>query len=183
MKESNHIKSLVLFAVLAALSYGLYEYRFSKESSWQFKPFTKGYALFDSEIQFTGDDGVIHTSIASPEIIFYADSEETVIKQPVMFYNSGDTQWRMESSEAQINAKQSEIFFPQAVVLKTLNSESNTEINTSALTMFPEMKKAETKAHMEWLQAQMIMSGEGSVIDLNLQEIEVLDETHAEFNP
>lgn len=182
MKENNYFKSLLIFAVLAAGSYGLYEYNFSDESGWQFKPFTKGYALFDSEIQITDDEGQIHTSIVSPEIIFYADSEETQIKQPQITYQAGNSRWQLNSESAIINANQSEITFPHTVALNSLDSENKTNIITQALTLFPETKMAKTQAELSMVSNYMSMTGKGSVIDLTKQQIEVLDETHAELS-
>ncbi|WP_154223338.1 LPS export ABC transporter periplasmic protein LptC [Marinicella rhabdoformis] len=182
MKESNYFRSLIIFAVLAAISYGLYEYQFADDSEWQFKPFTKGYALFDSEIQMTDEAGQIHTSIVAPEMVFYANSEETKIKQPIITYQAGKVRWKLESELALINANQSEITFPERVSINTLATENNTTIITQALTLFPETKLAKSSAELSMVSDTMSMTGKGSVIDLTLQQIEVLDETHAEFS-
>ena len=182
MQENNHLKSLLVFAVFAAASYAVYESQFAKDSEWAFKPFTKGYALHDSEIQMTGDLGQIHTSITSPEVVYYADSEETHITQPVIVYQAGETDWQVQSSKAMINDDQSEILFPESVEMRSLNQEQETTIKTKDLTLYPGSKVAKTKAHISMLNQNMSMEGEGSVIDLNQQEIQVLDETHAEFN-
>ena len=182
MKENNYLKSVLIFAVLAAGSYGLYEYKFSDDSAWEFKPFTKGYSLFDSEIQITDEEGQIHTTISSLEIIFYADSEETKIKKPQITYQAGNSRWHLDSESALINATQSEINFPQKVFLNSLNPENKTEIITRALTLYPETKMAKTQAELSMVSDYMSMTGKGSVIDLTKQQIEVLDETHAELS-
>ena len=153
MKELNPFKSLLLFAVLAIGSYALYEYQFAKKSEWQFKPFTKGYALFDSQIQITDEQGKIHTSIQSPEIIFYADSEITKIKQPAVIFKSGDSEWQIDSEHAELNSDQTELFFPQDVAMKSLGLEENSTINTSALTVFPEKQVANTAEQITFSQA------------------------------
>lgn len=183
MQAQNHLKTLLVFALLAISSYAWYEFQFAAESQWQFKPFTKGYALFDSEVQITDEAGVIQTTIVSPEMIYFADSEQTMIKQPVVQYRVNDVVWHLKSAEANINSDQTEILFPNEVSMASLDEQNKATLNTRNLTLYPEQEKARTAAQIKWQQAAITMTGIGSVIDLNLQEIEVLDEMHAEINP
>ncbi len=174
-------RQLLVFAILAGVSYAVYEYAFAQEKQMTFKPFTKGYALYDSVVQITDDDGQIHSTIKSPEMIHYADSQLTTIESPQVVMVQNESQWTMRSSVATINESQTAIHFPDVVTV-TNDASPPLALETSDMTVYPEQKTTQSPAAIVIHQAGRKISGVGSKIDFNNELIEVLDETHAEFD-
>lgn len=177
----GHHKQLLIFGVLAGISYAVYEYAFAQENDVRFKPFTKGYALYDSTVQITNDEGHIHSTIKSPEMVHYADSQLTTIQSPEVIMVQKGRQWVMSSKVATINESQTAIHFPEQVTVKN-DAEQPLTVETSDMTVFPEQKSTASPAPIVIHQAGREMKGVGSKIDFDKELIEVLDETHAEFD-
>ncbi len=180
IEQSATIKHLVVFAALALISYAVYEYTVAEPASINFEPFTKGYALYDGQIQMTDDQGQIYSIINSPKVIHYANSKITEVKKPELSFFYPDVKWLMNAEIATVNADQSIIHFPKDVFIVN-NQSPSLSVKTSDLEVFPQQQKAMSKSPIYIEQSDILISGLGSVIDLNKQQIEILDETHAEF--
>ncbi len=185
MIETSRIRQLVLFGVLAVVSYALYNKYFGGEASQLFQPFTRGYALTGVTIETTDEQGQIMTTIQSPAVIHYADSEKTLIEQPNVVLHDKGGDWVFQSLVGEINAQQTQIFFPDEVLIN-LENQANTQteelvINTSALTVDMTNKTGKTEAELQMSQVGSLVKGMGAVVDFNQQEIEILSEMYAEY--
>ena len=182
MIDAARLKQLLLFSLLAVLSYGVYERFFNLSKSDQYKAFTKGYALTGVVLKSTDDTGAVVTTVESPAITHYADSEVTVIEQPNITLHETQGNWVFTSESGQINPDKTEIFFPEQVVVN-LDSETVNPISitTSALKVNVVEKIGRTKAELRLDEVGSLLKGLGAVINFNQQEIEILSEMYAEF--
>lgn len=184
MIEASRLKQLLLFALLAVLSYGLYERYFNDSKEQKYQPFTKGYALTGVVIKSTDDDGKVVTTIQSPAITFYADSERTIIEQPHIKLHEPNGDWVFESEVGEINPNRTEIYFPNEVRVNLENSKAEAEtvkINTSALTVDVTKKTGKTAELLSMAEPGMALKGVGAVVNFIHQEVEILSEMYAEF--
>lgn len=176
-------KQLLWFAILCVVSYALYQLLLSEQKTDSLQPFTKGYALYDSILQMSNQQGEINTVIKSPKIIHYADTENTLLKQPEIWLKQTGEDWRFTSAEATIN-QQREIYFPQPVHLQAEQTDGtiNSTIDTEQLTIFSQQKQAQTPAKITVKQNGMSLSGTAATIDLEQKKIEIKHNVYAEFN-
>lgn len=182
MTETSRTKQLILFSLLAVLSYALYQRYFHVDASDRFKPFTKGYALTGVVIKSTDESGQVVTTVRSPSITHYADSEVTVIEQPQVTLHETQGDWEFTSSVGEINPGKTEIFFPNRVDIELISSTvQGVEVNTSALLVDVTSKTGSTPAPLMVKQQGSMLRGLGAVVDFNQQEIELLSEMYAEF--
>lgn len=185
MIELNRTRQLVFFTVLAVLSYAVYDAYFSTQSTTPFEPFTKGYALTGVTIETTDEDGKIMTTIQSPSVIHYADSEKTVIEQPNITLYEDEGDWVFQSKTGEINAEQTQIFFPDAVAINLTapvkNNSQPMTINTRGLTVDVTKKMGQTDADLKVIQVGSFIQGVGAVVDFGQQEIEILNKMYAEY--
>ena len=181
---SERIKQVFLFGLLAFLSYAVFEVYFSDESSQQFEAFTKGYALTGVIIQSTDETGQIVTTIKSPAVTHYADSEKTVIQQPNIELHEFQGDWLFVSELGEINPQQTEIYFPDEVVINFLGDKQTTEnleIMTEQLTVDVTQKAGTTPALLTMSQANSNIKGLGAVVNFKEQELTILSKMYAEF--
>lgn len=186
MIESARIRQLLLFILLAVSSYAVFDKYFNVNDKELFQPFTKGYAITGVSIETTDENGQILSTIKSPSVIHYADTEKTIIEQPDVTLHEADGDWEFKSSVGEINAEKTEIFFPNEVLvnLKDLENTENKKalaINTSALTVDMANKMGRTSNELLMEQIGSMMKGVGAVVDFNQQNIELLSEMYAEF--
>ncbi len=184
MIEASRIKQLLLFGLLSVLTYAAYEKYFSKESTPQFEPFTKGYALEGVIIQSTDETGRIITTIKSPAVIHYADTEKTMIEQPDITLHQAAGDWLFRSELGEINPEQTEIYFPHEVQidLQGVKSQNNQiQMVTKELTVDVLKKTGLTPAFLKMSQLDSIIQGVGAVVNFQQQEIDILSEMYAEF--
>ena len=184
MIDAARIKQVVLFSLLAVLSYAVFEKYFSNEETQQFEPFTKGYALSGVTIQSTDETGQIVTTIKSPAVTHYADTEKTIIQQPNIKLHEVEGNWLFTSDIGEINPQQTEIYFPNQVVIDLIGIEqASDEINimTEQLTVDVSNKSGTTPALLSVTQVDSIIKGVGAVVDFKQQEIDILSEMYAEF--
>ncbi len=182
MIDAARFKQLLLFSLLTVLSYGVYERFFNLSTNDKYKAFTKGYALTGVVIKSTDETGAVVTTVQSPAITHYADSEVTVIEQPNITLHEAQGNWVFTSESGQINPDKTEIYFPEQVVVN-LDSESENPITitTSALEVNVIDKIGKTKAELKLDEVGTMLKGLGAVINFNQQEIEILSEMYAEF--
>ncbi|WP_223788856.1 LPS export ABC transporter periplasmic protein LptC [Marinicella meishanensis] len=182
MTETSRFKQLMLFGLLAVLSYGLYQRYFHVDASERFKPFTKGYALTGVVIKSTDDSGQVVTTVRSPTITHYADTEVTVIDQPNVTLHESQGDWVFTSSVGEINPNKTEIFFPNRVRIELASpTEQAVTVDTSALLVDVTRKTGTTDNPLVVTQLGSKLRGLGAVVNFNQQEIELLSEMYAEF--
>ncbi len=182
MLEAFRLKQLLLFAVLALLSYIVYERYYQSDSVRSFEPFTKGYSLEGVVIKSTDESGQVVTTVESPLVIHYADSETTVIEQPRVRLHQDGGDWLFTSSAGELNADQSQIYFPAQVLLKLMGGPAQAvDIATSGLTVDVIDKTGTTAQAINVNKIGMLLQGLGAVVDFKQQEINILDEMYAEF--
>ncbi len=184
MIDSDRLKQVLLFGLLAILSYAVFEKYFNDESSQQFEPFTKGYALTGVTIQSTDETGQIVTTIKSPAVTHYADTEKTVIQNPNIQLHEPQGDWVFTADIGEINPQQTEMYFPSKVVINLLEGEQasrEVEIITEQLTVDVIQKVGTTPALLSMSQIDSIIKGLGAVVNFQQQELEILSEMYAEF--
>ena len=184
MIEVARMKQVMLFSLLAILSYAVFEKYFNDESTQQFKPFTKGYALTGVTIQSTDETGQFITTIESPAVTHYADTEITVIQQPNIRLHEAEGDWLFTSDVGEINPQQTEIYFPNQVFINLLDTEqASDEVNimTEQLTVDITEKTGTTPALLTLSQIDSSIQGVGAVVNFHSQEIDILSEMYAEF--
>ncbi len=184
MIDSARIKQLLLFGLLAVLSYAVFEKYFNDDSTQQFEPFTKGYALSGVTIQSTDETGKIVTTINSPAVTHYADSEKTVIQMPIIKLHEAAGDWVFTSDIGEINPQQTEIYFPNQVVIDLQGvEEESDEVNivTEQLTVDVTKKSGTTPALLTMSQVDSVIKGLGAVVSFQQHEIHMLREMYAEF--
>lgn len=182
MIEAFRLKQLLLFSILALLSYGLFERYFNDSNESKYQPFTKGYALTGVIIKSTNEDGKIVTTIKSPAITFYADTEKTIIEQPHIMLHEEGGNWVFKSKTGEINPSKTEIFFPDQVWVNLDTTDVDAvNITTSALTVDVTNKIGTTAALLTMEEPGALIRGLGAEVDFKLQEIEILSEMYAEF--
>jgi len=185
MIDSGRIKQLFLFFLLAVLSYAVFEKFFNDEYSQEFEPFTKGYALTGVTIQSTDETGQIITTIESPVVIHYADTEKTVIEQPNVKLHEAEGDWLFTSDIGEINQQQTEIYFPNQVVInlqEVQEASNDIQIVTEQLTIDVIQKAGTTPGQLSMSQVGSGIKGTGGVVNFQQQEIEILSEMYAEFD-
>lgn len=185
MLETARLKQLLIFMLIAVLSYFVWQFAFVEIEESKFKPFTKGYSVSDVLLEITDESGQITTVINSPLLLYYADTEITEITKPqVVLKGSDGKSWMFESDKGRYIDSQFELFFPGDVVVQNdaLNIENKITLNTSALTVDTENHTAQSEAFIGIKQNNMFFNGVGSFINFSTQEIEVKSNVHAEFN-
>lgn len=186
MIESSRLKQLIVFIILATVSYAVFEKYFSSNDKRLFEPFTKGYAISGVTIETTDENGKIVSTIKSPSVIHYADTEVTMIEQPDVTLYEGDGDWKFSSGVGEINAEQTQIYFPNAVLINLFNDKLGSDVNalamnTSALTVDMSNKIGRTTEKVQMNQSGSMIKGVGAEVDFKLQQIEILSEMYAEF--
>ena len=184
MIDAGRIKQILLFGLLAVSSYAVFEKYFNVESVQEFEPFTKGYALTGVTIQSTDETGQFITTIKSPAVTHYADTEITVIQQPNVRLHEAEGDWLFTSDVGEINPQQTEIYFPNQVLINLLGmKQASDDINimTEQLTVDITEKTGTTPALLTLSQVDSNIKGVGAVVNFHLQEIDILSEMYAEF--
>lgn len=177
------VTQLLWFAALSLISYATYQLFIAEQKADNLQPFTKGYALYDSVLQVSNQQGEINTIIKSPKMTHYADTQTTLIEKPQIWFKQNNQDWQFNSAEATINQQQ-EIHFPQSVHLQATQADGtiNSSIDTEQLMVFAPQKQAETPATITVKQNGMTLSGQAATIDLEQKKIQIKHNVHAEFN-
>ncbi len=182
MSNSGKWLQLIVFALLALLSYGVYERFFGQASDIQYEPFTKGYSLEGVILKTSDADGRIISTIESPAIVHYADTEISVVTEPKYTLHQPNGDWIFQSKKGEISADQSELYFPGKVnLLLDSKSQERVAIDTSDLRVDVNNKTGRGQGVINVIKPGMLMTGTGSVIDFNNESIEVLEDLYAEF--
>ena len=135
-------------------------------------------------IQSTDESGQIVTTINSPAVTHYADTEKTVIQNPHIQLHDADGDWVFSSDLGEINQQQTEIYFPNEVLINLLEAnqvKDQVEINTEQLTVNVTNKAGVTPAMLTMSTINSTIKGLGAVVNFQQQEIDILSEMYAEF--
>ncbi len=182
MNNQGKWTQLIVFALLALFSYGVYDRFFGQTTAVQYEPFTKGYSL-EGVIMKTSDvDGRIVSTIESPAIVHYADTEVSVITAPKYTLHQPNGDWVFQSKKGEINPEQTELYFPGKVdMLLESSAHERVAIETSDLRVNVNNKTGRGQGMIHVIKPGMMMTGLGSVIDFNNESIEILEDLYAEF--
>ncbi len=182
MLDSVRLNQLLLFALLALASYVVYEKYYSTESVHSYEPFTKGYSLEQVVIKSTDESGRIVTTVESPLVIHYSDTETTVVNEPLIRLHETTGDWVFQSEKGEINQANTEIYFPEQVTLKLAGeAEETVDIKTSELTVDVVAKMGVTAQAVDVTRLGMLLKGLGATVNFKQQEIEILNDMYAEF--
>ena len=179
---TSGMRQLLLFFLLALASYVVYEKYFNATGGAQYKPFTKGYALTGVTITTTDDEGHITTTIDSPAVTHFADTEKTFIEKPRIQLYGDEDKWLFTSAVGEISPDRTTLFFPEQVNISLLGApDEQVDIVTAALQVNVTDKTGKTAAPFRLDQAGSWMSSIGAELKFNEQEINLLSEMYAEF--
>jgi LPS export ABC transporter protein LptC len=180
--DASRLRQLIGFAILAVTSYAVYERYHSDERGYQYEPFTKGYSIEGVLIKNSDDEGKITSTIEAPSVIHYADSGLTVINQPVYRMHQAEGDWVFSSESGEINEAQTQLYFPEQVLLELDQPQTGSvRVETSQLKVDLEKQTGTTAQPLKVTQPGAVLSGVGSVIKFEQQEIEILENVYAEF--
>jgi|GEM_PF-1327819 len=182
MIEKGRLIQLTAFSLLAVISYAVYDKYYAAEPAAKFEPFTKGYSLEGVVVKTSDESGVIVSTMESPSMIHYADTEVSVITSPKYTMHQDDGDWVFTSTKGEINKGQTEIYFPEQVDL-TLDAEGTDAVwvQTSQLKIKITHKTGVTDKEISVKRPGLLLTGLGSVINFTDQTIEILEDMYAEF--
>lgn len=180
MVDKLRVIQLSVFLMLALGSYAVYEKYYSTDVGVVYEPFTKGYSLEGVVIQTTDETGQIVSTIESPSVVHYADTEISVIEDPKYTIHQATGDWLFKSDRAEVNKSQTELYFPNQVELH-LDVVDAVTIDTSILVVNLQDKKGFSDEKIMMRKPGTMLTGVGSVINFKEQEIEILNEMYAEF--
>ncbi len=182
MFEKSRLIQLFAFALLALISYAIYDKFYGIESGTQYEPFTKGYSLEGVIIKTSDESGFITSTLVSPSMIHYADTEKSVIESPQYTLHQEDGNWVFNSSVGEINKGQTEVYFPESVELfLDVPEPESISIHTSQLNVVINSKTGKTEQRIDIKRPGLLLTGLGSLIDFNDHSIEILEDMYAEF--
>ena len=179
---TNQSQNIVLFSLMALISYGLWKYYFDREQTVADKPFTKGYSVENIELKITDESGKLTAKFKSPNLIRYTDSPIVHIKNPLFWmYSDGTEQWQMQSDKAEYNAEINEVGLYEN--LKALSSNDNDNLTFEAKNLLVNLKNksAHTSDGIRIKQQQFIMTGQNANFDLNNETLEVNNNVKAVY--
>ncbi len=182
MFEKSRLIQLTVFGLLAVVSYAIYDNFFGTESATQYEPFTKGYSLEGVVIRTSDESGEIVSTMESPSMVHYADTEISMIESPKYTLHQNDGDWIFTSAKGEINKGQTEVFFPELVDLSFDSKETEAvNIQTSQLRIEIIKKIGVTDENISVKRPGLILTGLGSLINFNDHSIEILEDMYAEF--
>ena len=179
--------TLIFFAVLALISYAVWQRYFKVEDNKDIEPFTKGYALEGVQMDITNEQGVITTKISAPSMVYYEDQSVLHMIEPqVVVLSEIEDDWKFTAPKGEYHENDKTLLFVErvdVVSMPKIETASPISIRTSGLSVSPESKTATTEDDISIDQATMHMTGNGALINLNQQEFRIKRNVKAEFNP
>jgi len=173
-------KQIILFAVIALLTYAVWSKYFNREEVKKDKPFTKGYSVENIEMRMTNQLGELSAKFKSPSLIRYTDSPVLYIDTPVLWtYDNNVQQWQLNANKAELNTESNKVKLMDEVNAHTLNELEPMVIITESLILDLDSKKAHTTTGISMQQAQLSMRGQAADIDLKNKIIEVKNNVKA----
>lgn len=177
-------QQIILFTILALLSYGVWKYFFDREKIIKDKPFTKGYSIEEVELKITDDLGELTAKFTSPNLTRFTDSPILHINQPILWtYKQGKQQWLLKSSKAEYNTDTDEVNFPKKMMAETTENDLPTSFAANSLLLNLDSKKAISNDGVTFKQNNLIMTGQIAKIDLTNEILEVNKNVKAIYTP
>ena len=143
-KQAQHI---LLFAILALISYAIWKYYFDHEIVEADKPFTKGYSVDNIELKITDETGALTAMFKSPKLIRYTDNPIVHIDKPLFWtYENGKQHWSIVSENAEYNSDTLQVGLYENLKAQTVNDESQMLFEAENLMVDLKSKIAKTSA-------------------------------------
>jgi len=147
----------------------------------------KGYALGGVERDSTNELGQVTTKIAAASMVYYEGQSVLHMQRPqVLVYSTEEEEWQFTAPSGEYHEEKKMLVFSQQVDLISMPKSEDVSpihIRTSGLSVLPDDNTASTENDIAIDQADMRMSGNGALINLNLQEFRIKRNVKAEFNP
>ncbi len=180
---SRQHQQIVIFFLLALMSYAVWNYYFNNEIQIKDKPFTKGYSVKNLELKIIDDSGFLTAKFISPNLIRYTDSPVVFMDDPQLWtYKEGVQQWLMISDKAEYNTSLNEVGLYNNLVAHTVNVESETTIKANNLLLDLNSKHAQTDDGIVFQQTENYrMTGQIAQFDLNNEILEVNNDVKAVY--
>lgn len=180
---SRQRQQIIIFSLLALISYALWNYYFNKEIEVKDKPFTKGYSVKNLELKIIDDKGLLTAKFISPNLIRYTDSPVVFMDAPQLWtYKDGVQQWLMTSDKAEYDTSLNEVGLYNNLVAHTVNDESKTVIKANNLLLDLNSKQARTDDGIVFQQTENYkMTGQIAQFDLNNEILEVNNDVKAVY--
>ncbi|MBL4660508.1 MAG: LPS export ABC transporter periplasmic protein LptC [Alcanivoracaceae bacterium] len=172
---NRQIQQIIIFSILALLSYTIWSYYFDREESIQEKPFTKGYSIGNLELRVTDESGNLTAKFKSPSLIRYTDSPVVFMQTPLLWtFKQGKEHWLIKSNKAEYNANLDEVVLYDNLIAKTINDESETIFKANNILLNLNSNQAYTKDGIILKQKQeFTMTGQIATFDLKNEILEV----------
>jgi LPS export ABC transporter protein LptC len=173
---------IIVFAVLAILSFGIWKYFFDVPEVEPIKPFTKGYSVKNVELKIIDETGKITAKFKSPDLIKYTDSPIVLINTPLFWtYDNGEEHWVMKSDKAEYNADLAEVNLIGNFVGRLVEGAPFTIIKANNLLVNIDTKQAFTNDGIVFRQRQITMKGQNAHFDLKNEILEVNKDVRAVY--
>jgi len=182
MNISKQAQQLIIFGVLALLTYGIWNYYFNHEIKEVTKPFTKGYSVKNIELKITDDSGMMTALFKSPELIRYTDSPIIHITNPLFWtYEKGKQHWTFKSDKAEYNPEAQQVGLYDNLIAKTVDENSQMMFSAKNLSVDLNTKKAITSDGILMQQKKYKMTGQIAKFDLQNEILEVNNNVKASY--
>lgn len=179
---TKQTQQIVIFALFALVSYGVWKYFFDREKFIQDKPFTKGYSVENVELKITDESGQLTARFISPNLTRYTDSPVLHINDPLFWtYHEGKEHWLIKSTKAEYNTEKEEMAFSEKLLAQTVDVEQPTSFEANSLLLNLNNKIATTNDGVKFKQNNMIMTGQIAKFDLIQETLEVNTNVKAIF--
>lgn len=170
-RQSQHV---IVFSILALLSFAIWKYYFDHEIIPVDKPFTKGYSVDNLELKITDETGALTAKFKSPKLIRYTDNPIVHIDKPLFWtYEEGKQHWSIVSKKAEYNSDTLQVNLLEDLKGQTVNDESQMMFKAENLMVDLKSKIAKTSDGIELNQKQLLMTGQIAEFDLKNETLEV----------
>jgi|GEM_PF-1786625 len=177
---TRQVQQIILFSILALVSYSVWKYFFDREKTIQDKPFTKGYSIENVELKITDELGKLTAKFTSPNLTRFTDTPVLNIETPLFWtYKEGKEHWKLESISANYDTDKNEVDFTNKLKAQTVNDETPTKFVANNLLLDLNNKKANTKDGVNFIQQNMSMTGQIAKFDLDKETLEVSEDVKA----
>jgi len=177
---SKQLQQIIVFSLLALMSYAIWEYYFDVEDFVQDKPFTKGYSVENIELRITDETGNLTAKFNSPSLIRYTDSPIVHISSPMLLlYDDGKKHWLIESDKAEYDSNLDMVGLYDNLKAKTVNDNSEMLFTAKNLLVNLKTKIATTSDGILLQQQQLTMAGQVATFDLKNEILEVNNDIKA----
>ena len=171
---TRQIQQIIVFALLALGSYGVWKYYFDKEIVTADKPFTKGYSVKNIEMKITDEFGKLTAKFKSPSLIRYTDSPVVFMNSPILWtFKEGKEHWLIKSNKAEYNTDLNEVGMYDNLVAQTVNDAKKSIFKADNMLLNLVTKQAHSDDGVTFKQQQFTMTGQNAQFDLKNEILEV----------